>query len=104
MTCERVGEGINNQLYTDGKMLAVTPKYNPTIYINHNENKSAYIMELWDFVLKNNNKNKLLGVTGAHGIMWQKGDNAGKYWNTVKTQNTSLLKKKKKSSKEINAK
>lgn len=46
---ERVGEGINNQsqLHTDGKMLAVTPKYNPTfIYINHNENKSGHIMEL----------------------------------------------------------
>lgn len=28
------------------KMLAVTPKYNPTYAINHNANKSAYIMEL----------------------------------------------------------
>lgn len=70
ITWERVGEGlIISQLHTDGKMLAVTPKYNPTLYINHNENKSAYVMELWDFLLKNNNKNELLGTIGVHGII-----------------------------------
>lgn len=52
-------------MHTDGKLLAVTPQYNPTLYINHNENKSAHITELWNCVLKN----KLLGITGAHGIM-----------------------------------
>lgn len=33
-------------------MLAVTPKCNPTLYINHHENKSARITELRDFVKK----------------------------------------------------
>lgn len=56
-------------MHTDGKMLVITPKHNPTLYINHNENKSAYVMELWDFLLKNNNKNELLGTIGAHGII-----------------------------------
>lgn len=48
------GGGNNNhsQLHIDGKMFAVTPKCTPTLYINHNENKSAYIMELLNFCLK----------------------------------------------------
>lgn len=44
----QVRKGIHHsQLHTDGKMLAVTPKYNPTLYINREENKSAYITELY---------------------------------------------------------
>lgn len=66
------GEGIKNQsqMHTDGKNACSHPQYNPIYYINHNANKSAYIMELWNFVSKNNNnKNKQLGIIGAHGIM-----------------------------------
>lgn len=42
------GEGIKNQsqMHTDGKNACSHPQYNPIYYINHNANKSAYIMEL----------------------------------------------------------
>lgn len=47
MAWERVGERISNQsqLHTNRKMLAVTPKYNPTLHTNQDENKSAHITE-----------------------------------------------------------
>lgn len=60
------GSSATRASCTGWKMLAVTPKCNPTLYINHHENKSARITELRDFVKKRIKMNHGGGgVTGA---------------------------------------